>query len=283
MADETQTSEGETSREPRASPVPVGGYRRGKLWAWILVVLCAALVAVQTAGLLLRDRLERRTAVLTHVPPPEPDSPGEAVSPPPAGEAVSRFGPEVREVVVAGPGTAAEPAPPAVPSSGASPQTASPPAAKTAGDPRTPELGNRVLLVDVFLSQRYLREAEAQLTALDAPHLRSEIEREGRGYRVAITAGDEAGLKACREILDKGGFAYRTTPAGIEVFVYYPDEARRLADSLPKARVRATVEVVNGKRPFWRLYAGPFSEEEARRVRRRLQAKGIRTSLEVKP
>jgi hypothetical protein len=161
------------------------------------------------------------------------------------------------------------------------PAPAGPPARPAAQLPAP--AATHALLVDVFLSQRYLREAEARLASLGVPHLRTEISRQGRGFRVSVAPADDAGRTAARKVLDKGGFAYRVTPAGFEVFVYYRDEAQQLGDVLAKAGVRATSDPVEGERPFWRLYAGPFPADEARRVRKLLEAKGMRTSLEARP
>lgn len=300
MADETPGSGGEAPaaaprrghREPRGTP----GARR--FVAWALVALCVLLVAVQVVGILTRDRLERRRPALKAAPA-EPAAAPRDGEPGPAAE--SRFGPEVKEVAVAGPGAAApaEPAtpssvappapPPAVPAGGPAPEKPAPAPAPPLPEKSAPRptpaaaAANRALLVDVFLSQRYLRETEARLDALRVPHLRVEIRRPGRGFRVALGSGDEAVRKAARRVLAGAGVLYRDTADGAEAFVYYRDEAQPLADALGKVGAAASVTAVDGERPFWKLYAGPFDEAEARRVRKLLAARGLQTTLEPKP
>ncbi|MBI5016321.1 MAG: SPOR domain-containing protein [Deltaproteobacteria bacterium] len=287
MAEETPAPEGEALPEDTAAPAPAAKRRPARAWGWVLLALCAGLVAAQVAGLLLRDRLERRVTPLARAPAPEPGAHPEASTTGPAAEPAPLFGPEVREVAVAGPGASAPP-PPAEPGPGASakpPPAAAPaiPAAVTPTAAKPTPAATRALLVDVYLSQRYLLEAEARLTSLGLPHLRTEFERKGRGYRVAVAAADEAQAKAARQVLDRGGLVCRPAGEGLEVFVYYRDEAQSIVDSLGQAGVRAALSSVEGRRPFWRLYAGPFPPDEARRVQKVLRAQGIRTTLEVKP
>lgn len=277
--------------EPEPAAEKAAERRSRPRWAWAVMGACAAFVAVQAVGILTRDRLERRRPVLAKAPAAEVARPG-AVRPPeaPPVGAASRFGPDVVEVVVAGAGStapakpAAEAAPAAEPAA-PTPAPAAPPASPSPAPAPTPKAqeANRALLVDVFLSQRYLRETEAQLDALQVAHLRSEIQRPGRGYRVAVASSDEAVRKTARRVLDAAGTTYRATPEGLEVFVYYRDEAQPLAEALGRAGAAATVAPFEGVRPFWRLYAGPFGDDEARRVRKLLSDKGIKTTLEARP
>ncbi|NOY44617.1 MAG: hypothetical protein GXP50_04075, partial [Deltaproteobacteria bacterium] len=106
--------EGE-SKEPHASPAEgsegkppedaeAPSHSGGTWKLWVLLVLLLIFAGVQGAGILLRDRLEGRTALTAH---PRP-LPAGKTAPPPEG---SRFGPDVHEVDVASPAEGG-PAPP---------------------------------------------------------------------------------------------------------------------------------------------------------------------------
>jgi len=296
--------------DPNAPEAPLGGAPpsgeerpaspMARLWAWGAVAVLCLLVAAQVAGVLLRDRLERRRPALTAAPA-EPR--GESGREPAPAEAPPRFGPDVREVEVAAPAGApgtegplapapVAPAPPPAPPAAAvavrppeppakaaasAPAAARPSGASTAREARE---GTHALLVDVFLSQRYLREAEAQVGALGLPHFVKEIVRAGRGFRVTAAGADRA---KARKTLEAAGYACRDGKGGVEAFFYYRDEARSAADTLARVGIESATEETSGDRPFWKLYAGPFSAAAARDARGRLESRGLKTTLERRP
>jgi cell division septation protein DedD len=325
VAEETSSVEdspGEKTGKPATTEEPRVESRIPRVLAWVALVLLGLFVSVQLAGVLLRDRLERRRPLLAHAPPPEPTVPGKAMGQRAEGPEPSRFGPEIQEVVVAGAGTgaptgqpeaspaAATPAPGApVPkaaqeepvASKTAPKEALPakparetaksarepappePARETASASRGTEKGTHVLLVDVFLSQQYLKEAEQRLKSLGLPWMHTEFLRKGKGFKVRVSGGKEADREKAGKTMEANGYLHRADGGGVEAYFYYRRETPALVDALAKQGLQATVEAVDGDRPYWRLYAGPFSEQDAAKAQQRLEAAGVKTTQEVKP
>lgn len=266
-----------------AKPAEAGGGpgpKRSARWPWICLVLMVVVVGAEVGGLLLRDPLEGRRTILAHAPQAAP-APGTTSSAP---SAQNRFGPDVHEVVVAPPATEA-PAPAEAPSSSPPPPETeeavrAPPPPKTRTPP--PE-GSDVLVVDTFLSQKYLRATESKLDVLGVPHFRQELTRKGPGRRLEVVVPDAKTRQEALRVLQARKYVYRETPGGFELYFYYEKEAGNAAAELSRHGIASSVSRVEGKRPFWRVLAGPFSPEQAGQVRQRLAAQGIHTVLRKMP
>ena len=262
------------------------GPRRAAPWLWVCLALLVFVGGAETAGVLLRDRLEGRRAVLSQPIEAPPEREGEA---PPASPASSRFGPDVREVAVAppAPGPVLEDAP----AQAAKPEPARPevrPAETSAEGPVAPPAaqapasapaGTRVLDVDTFLSQRYLRESESMLSSLGIPHFRREITRKGKGQRLVVPIPDGTTREKALQILEANRYAYRDTAGGFELYFLYLYEVEAAAAAFSREGIQTAASSVDGDRPFWKLYAGPLPEEDALQVQRRLADQGIQTRL----
>ena len=274
----------------------------GRAAGWALLVLLTGLSAVQGAGILLRDRLEGRRPVTA--------APAVLESPkaPEAPRGASRFGPAVTEVEVVGPGGGAPP-PPAAPSPSprpptppeALPKTPPPappaPAPGTGGDekpapPRrdgapqaAPEAGPRreeaagpafALQAGVFRSQRYRIATERQLESLGLPHYVTRSERKGEAFRVVVPGqGQETAARVWKE----AGYRFDRTPEGLVAYFYLEEEAGRAVERLARAGVDASRSRYEGPIPVWTVFAGPFPEERARKLKEELAAKGLKTYL----
>jgi len=124
-------SPGLEAHEAEPAPAQRGGKTAG-LWAALVLLGLAA--GVQVGGVLLRDRVEGRRAVS---PAPPPGTPVATATPSaPAGSA--RFGPEVREVVVASAPEQPAPLPAPVPAPAAAPVAAATPPATATAPPAPP-------------------------------------------------------------------------------------------------------------------------------------------------
>jgi hypothetical protein len=135
-----------------------------------------------------------------------------------------------------------------------------------------------VLQLGAFRSQRYCREAEETAARFGLPHFREERSRPGTSFRLRVRpAGPEADSRAAA-LLDGAGYLYRETPDGLEARFALEEEAREAADLLARGGSEATYSEEKGGL-FWMVYAGPFSEEEARAVRERLTGKGVESFL----
>jgi len=278
---------------------------RGTWKLWALLALLLAFAGVQGAGILLRDRLEGRTALTAN---PRPLPAGKA-APPPDG---SRFGPDVHEVAVAPPaegeparphepGPTAEPqaeaqaqpgggpaAAPIPPEPAGEPTRAPAPPAKPAGKPaRAPAAPAHppqperpfALQAGMFRSQRYRMETEQRLRELGFSTFLRRTQRVSKGFRLVLGSGD--GSKA-REALTRGG--YQVEPQGqVLAYFFLKAEALRASRLLESSGIRARVEPYEGPFPVWTVYAGPFTRAEAEAARKRLTKEGIPTYLRERP
>ncbi|GAB4251985.1 SPOR domain-containing protein [Deferrisoma sp.] len=292
-AEAADPSGGADTPEP-ATPAPP---RRGGCVLWLVLLGVLGFVAVQAAGILLRDPLEGRRA-LTANPRPLPQ--GERAAEAPQG---SRFGPDVTEVAVAP--ASAPPAPRRdEPASQAAPEKPEPPAPpapapKAEPVPEAPEARPAkpppappsppgaaaperpfALQVGMFRSQLYREEMEARLRRLGLPVFLHRTQRRSKGFRVALEPGGDPA--SARAALAEAG--YEVEPEGeILAYFYLEKEAKRAAGMLRKRGIPARIEPYEGPFPVWTVYAGPFTREEAETARASLQRQGIRAYLRERP
>ncbi|WP_025323960.1 SPOR domain-containing protein [Deferrisoma camini] len=281
---------------------PAGSPGTWRLWA--LLVLLLIFAGVQGAGILLRDRLEGRTALTAN---PRPLPAGKATARPDG----SRFGPEVHEVDVAPPAEGeparpkepgpAEPPAEAQTQPGGGPATApvpperageparapAPPAepaeqpARAPAAPAPPPEPERpfALQAGMFRSQRYRMETEQRLRKLGFATFLRQTQRVSKGFRLVLGSGD--GSKA-RQALTRRG--YQVEPQGqLLAYFFLKAEALRAARLLKENGIRARVEPYEGPFPVWTVYAGPFTRAEAEAARKRLAKEGIATYLRERP
>ncbi len=138
--------------------------------------------------------------------------------------------------------------------------------------------GDYVLQLGAFRSQRYRREAEETAARLGLPYFREERSRPGPSFRLQVrSTGPEAASRAAA-LLDSAGYLYRETPGGLEARFALEEEAREAADLLAREGSEATYSEEKGSL-FWMVYAGPFSEADARAVRERLAGEGVESFL----
>jgi hypothetical protein len=135
----------------------------------------------------------------------------------------------------------------------------------------------------VYRSQRYRREQERKLDQLNVVHLRDEFTRKGEGYRLAIPARDEADRTKTRQVLEGAGYTFWETGDGIEVHFYFEEEAQAALDAVAKHGLKGGYGRNEGLIPVWTVYAGPFSEGEARDLQQRLAGDGVETLLKKRP
>ncbi len=282
----------------------------GRVAGWILLVLLAGLSAVEGAGILLRDRLEGRRPVTAA--PVALEGPSAPEPPRPA----TRFGPGTTEVKVIGPGgpAAEAPAPPPTPPEAPGPPEALPQAppptvpsvrsgdaaegkgAAAAGPaepeksppgPARPEAAPRketrepagpafALQAGVFRSQRYRIATERQLGSLGLPHYVTRSERRGRAFRVVVSGEDQ---DTAARVWEEAGYRFDRTPEGLVAYFYLEDEAARAVKRLARAGIRASRSPYEGPIPVWTVFAGPFPEERARKLKEELAARGLKTYL----
>ncbi len=287
---------------------------RGRLGAaagWFAVVAAVGICALQGAGILLRDRLERRQFV-------QQAPPLEALGRPAAGpertpDEPGRFGPGVREVAVAAPAT---PPPAAGPSAlptpepsapgpaGALPstrdETVTPPPATLRAPARQPEQPppaepradtetaeqwhGHALQVGIFRSQRYRRQMESQLETLGAPWFRTRRFREGEAYRLVATPADDTSRARALQILADRGVLFQETDGGIEAYFYLEEAAQGALQALADGGVAAGYGRFSGKIPVWTVFAGPFPDAgEAEHWKKRLAREGVPSYPRTRP
>lgn len=304
---EERTPGAEETRSPPDAEAGAAPARRGKTAAlWAAVVLLGFFAGVQGGGVLLRDRVEGRRAVAV-APPPGTGLEAAAPSAPASG---GRFGPEVREVVIAsappppaepGPASPSEPppaspvvapAPPAAPEVPPAVEPAPPappppaPTVKVTASPAAPapsRPGTHALQMGVFRSQKYRREMEQRLDSLAVPHYRLEGTTGGASFRLAAPVTDDAARGRARAALDAAGYTYRETPEGIEARFFVEEEAQHALDLLSRAGLKGGYMRVEGETPLWTVLAGPFTEEDARQARQRLSREGLESYLRKRP
>jgi hypothetical protein len=308
--------------EEAQGPPENGAPRRSPVGPVLALVLLGSLAAVQGAGILLRDRIEGRLPVASTPPPqaeiqgaqpstappagarfgpevrevkvasvpsqapsrPEVEAPPAEASPPgPAGSPEPRESSELPEAAVPAPPppTAAAERLPEEPAPAARPAVEKPaPAASPApaGPPPT-----HALQVGVFRSQKYRRQAELRLDELGVPHFRVEGVSRGWSFRVTVPASDPPARARAGEVLEGAGYLYRTSGPALEARFFLEEEARHALELLSRADLRGEVERVEGETPLWTVFAGPYSEGEARAVRQFLAQKGMESVLRRRP
>ncbi len=284
--------------------------RLGTTAGWLAVVAAIGICGLQGAGIVLRDRLERRQFVQQAPPLEVPGRP--AAGPERALAEPGRFGPGVREVAVAGPATsdtAAGPAvlptpeppapgpaeapsardetvtpPPAAPRA-PSPQPEQPSPAASRADTETAEQWHgHALQVGIFRSQRYRRQMESQLETLGAPWFRTRHFREGEAYRLVATPADDTSRARALQILADRGVLSQETDGGIEAYFYLEEAAQGALQALADGGVAAGYGRFSGKIPVWTVFAGPFPDAgEAEHWKKRLAREGVPSYPRTRP
>ncbi|MDW7709052.1 MAG: hypothetical protein SCH98_01160 [Deferrisomatales bacterium] len=206
--------------------------------------------------------------------PPEPpaEPPETALVPPPFPPPESLPEPDI---------ATEEPPPDTTEPPDAGPEEPSRAVAETAPAPRP---GSHVLQVGVFRSQEYRRQAEDRLDGLGIPHYRVEGARQGVFFRVTVLSEDAATRARAAQTLDRAGFLYRVSGAGVEARFFLEREAGLARELLAEAGLPVQVSRVEGEMPLWTVFAGPYSEAEARETRALLLGRhGIETYLRRRP
>ncbi|MDF1556308.1 MAG: SPOR domain-containing protein, partial [Deferrisomatales bacterium] len=210
-------------------------------------------------------------------PPPAPESPAEpsaAPEPVPPGEpAAEAPAPETTP-----PATVVRPTAPA-----AAPAAAAPASAPDATAAAPVATGSHALQVGMFGSQKYRHAMEQQLEEAGLPHFRRQRSKPGEGFRLTLPLSDAEQREKARTTLDAAGVLYNLQGDSLEALFHFEAEAQRALQKLSDAGLNGGYAKTQGELPLWIVYAGPFTLEEAKRVRQQLAILGLPSYLRNAP